>query len=124
MQIGIKYTLESYYKDDNGRGYCTLLGDDGKTYKISNDISARMDNLGDGMFLDIYCVDDDSLYLTYENVKIFVPYGSGMDDIISSLQNSNNGNPTNEIFGIKFDEDGNLTDICGSTADIMEIGDQ
>ena len=121
--LGKTYTIESYYKDDNGRGYCTLLGDDGKTYTISNDLSAKMDNLGDGLFLDIYCVDDDSLYLTYEKVKIFVPYGSGMDDIISSLQNSNNGNPTNEIFGIKIDEDGNVTDICGSTSDIMGIGD-
>ncbi len=121
---GKTYTVTAYELNEQGRGTCTMQGDDGKTYKINNDISFSMDELGDDPFFDIYCVDDDSTTFVIENVKIFIPYGSNYEYGIAAMCNGggNGGTASMEIMGIKLDENGEFADNIDPIADVVNLG--
>lgn len=121
---GKTYTVTAYELNEQGRGTCTMQGDDDKTYKISNDISFSKDDLGDDPFFDIYCVDDDSTTFVIENVKIFIPYGSNYEYGISAMCNGggNGGTASMEIMGIKLDENGEFADNIDPIGDVVKLG--
>ena len=108
--LGMTYYVTDFYWTDaaetNPHPYYTLVDEAGNEYSMGYDLAPGMywDVLGYRMFPNI----------VFEDVTIFVPYGAAPDDRavegnINELLNSN-GVPANG-FGIKLDEEGNLTDI-------------
>ena len=109
--MGMTYYVTDFYWTDaaetNPHPYYTLVDEAGNEYSMGYDLAPGMywDVWGYRMFPNI----------VFEDVTIFVPYGAAPDDRavegnINELLNSN-GVPANG-FGIKLDEEGNLTDIA------------
>ena len=109
--LGMTYYATDFYWTDaaetNPHPYYTLVDEAGNEYSMGYDLAPGMywDVWGYRMFPNI----------VFEDVTIFVPYGAAPDDRavegnINELLNSN-GVPANG-FGIKLDEEGNLTDIA------------
>ena len=105
--LGVTYTMQSYMENYNGRPHCDFIGDNGKTAGVHNDLVPMYDSYGEG-YWELGGED-----IVIENAHIFVPYGTGVEEIIKGLceQGGNNGNPTMEWFGIKLDEQGNVSAI-------------
>lgn len=105
--LGVTYTMQSYMENYNGRPHCDFIGDNGKTAGVHNDLVPMYDSYGEG-YWELGGED-----IEIENAHIFVPYGTGVEEIIKGLceQGGNNGNPTMEWFGIKLDEQGNVSAI-------------
>lgn len=105
--LGVTYTMQSYMENYNGRPHCDFIGNNGKTAGVHNDLVPMYDSYGEG-YWELGGED-----IVIENAHIFVPYGTGVEEIIKGLceQGGNNGNPTMEWFGIKLDEQGNVSAI-------------
>lgn len=105
--LGVTYTMQSYMENYNGRPHCDFIGDNGKTAGVHNDLVPMYDSYGEG-YWELGGED-----IVIENAHIFVPYGTGVEEIIKGLceRGGNNGNPTMEWFGIKLDEQGNVSAI-------------
>lgn len=105
--LGVTYTMQSYMENYNGRPHCDFIGDNGKTAGVHNDLVPMYDSYGEG-YWELGGED-----IVIENAHIFVPYGTGVEEIIKGLceQGGSNGNPTMEWFGIKLDEQGNVSAI-------------
>ena len=99
--------MQSYMENYNGRPHCDFIGDNGKTAGVHNDLVPMYDSYGEG-YWELGGED-----IVIENAHIFVPYGTGVEEIIKGLceQGGSNGNPTMEWFGIKLDEQGNVSAI-------------
>lgn len=109
--LGMTFYVTDFYwteeAESNPHPYYTLVDEEGNEYSMGYDLAPGMywDVWGYRMFPNI----------VFEDVTIFVPYGAAPDDRavegnINELLNSN-GVPANG-FGIKLDEEGNLTDIA------------
>ena len=105
--LGVTYTMQSYMENYNGRPHCDFIGNNGKTAGVHNDLVPMYDSYGEG-YWELGGED-----IVIENAHIFVPYGTGVEEIIKGLceQGGSNGNPTMEWFGIKLDEQGNVSAI-------------
>lgn len=105
--LGVTYTMQSYMENYNGRPHCDFIGDNGKTAGVHNDLVPMYDSYGEG-YWELGGED-----IVIENAHVFVPYGTGVEEIIKGLceRGGNNGNPTMEWFGIKLDEQGNVSAI-------------
>lgn len=107
MNLGVTYTMQSYMENYNGRPHCDFIGDNGKTAGVHNDLVPMYDSYGEG-YWELGGED-----IVIENAHIFVPYGTGVEEIIKGLceRGGDNGNPTMEWFGIKLDDQGNVSAI-------------
>lgn len=105
--LGVTYTMQSYMENYNARPHCDFIGDNGKTAGVHNDFVPMYDSYGEG-YWELGGED-----IVIENAHIFVPYGTGVEEIIKGLceRGGDNGNPTMEWFGIKLDEQGNVSAI-------------
>lgn len=111
--LGVTYTMQSYMDNYNGRPHCDFIGDNGKVAGVHNDLVAEYDSYGEG-YWDLGGED-----IVIENAHIFVPYGTSMEETIKDLceNGESNGNPTMEWFGIKLDEQGNVSAITSWRSD-------
>ena len=124
--LGRTYTIVSTGTTDSsdvmygGYGYCELLGDDGKKYIIhlrgvSGPNTLDIEYNSDPFCYDIECLDGttEDNNIVIEDCRITISYELAQNTDIPMYceSGSSSGNPFVNIYGIKFDENGNVTDI-------------
>ncbi len=124
--LGRTYTIVSTGTTDSsdvmygGYGYCELLGDDGKKYIIhlrgvSGPNTLDIEYNSDPFCYGIECLDGttEDTNIVIENCRITISYELAQNTDIPMYceSGSSSGNPFVNIYGIKFDENGNVTDI-------------
>ncbi len=123
--LGKDFTLTAYEMDRNGRGNCYLLGNDGKEYVISNDLSPLGASTGKEAYLyfDIYCLSDSCVHIiTIENAQIFAPYGSDAETMLHSLcYYGESGGAGLADYEVHLDKDGRVDLIMGASAYTAKI---
>lgn len=115
--LGETFTLTSYSVDDNGRGYCKFIGEDGQTYSLDNDISSLIDEFSGISYFEIKpSLESNTKEVNLDDAVLFIPYGTALEDTFKSYVNGSpdfdSGSPAG-IFNIQFDNEGNIVKIEG-----------
>lgn len=114
--MGENFTLISYREDENGRGSCELLGEDGNTYYLNNGISFLLDMFTGEPYISFYMQNAEVVREVYfdEAVWLYIPYGTEydvkFDNYISYSPDKNSGEPSGYV-SIQFDDVGNILKI-------------
>ncbi len=114
--MGEDFTLISYEQDENGRGSCEFLGEDGNIYYLHNDISFLLDMFTGEPYHSFYMQGNKVTREVYfdEAVLLYIPYGTEGDmkfeDYIHNSPDKDSGEPGGYI-SIQFDDMGNILKI-------------
>lgn len=116
---GEEFTLVSYTQNDMGRGTCELIGSNGDTYFLYNDISSYLDDFTGEMFFKIVTEDGQPAFkeLSFdEGTYIEIPHdkaeNTGIKDFAVNSPDDTSDNPTGDYL-MQYDADGNIVKIQG-----------